>query len=90
VKVTSIILNQDHFQYNSKTCKLNGDTRMESQVSNVTAETFLQCLDSRVQFLAGAGNFSIHHRVQSGSGDHPASYPLGTRGSFPGGKAAVA
>jgi hypothetical protein len=38
--------------------------------------------DSRVRFPAGAGNFSLHHRL------HPASYPMGTRGSFPGGKAA--
>jgi len=36
--------------------------------------------------LAGAGNFSLHHRVQTGSEAHPASYPMGTRGS--GGKAA--
>jgi hypothetical protein len=43
---------------------------------------------SRVRFPAGAGNFSLHHRVQNGSGDHPASYSMGTRGSFPGGKAA--
>jgi hypothetical protein len=34
--------------------------------------------------------FSLHHRVQTGSGAHPASDPMGTRGSFPGGKAAVA
>jgi hypothetical protein len=31
------------------------------------------------------GNFSLHHRVQNGSGAHPASYPMGTKGSFPGG-----
>jgi hypothetical protein len=37
---------------------------------------------------AGAGNFSLHHRVQNVSGAHPASYPMGTRGSFPWGKAA--
>jgi hypothetical protein len=30
------------------------------------------------------------HRVQNGSVDHPASYPMGTRGSCPGGKAAEA
>jgi hypothetical protein len=42
---------------------------------------------SRVRFPAGVGNFSVHHRVQNGSGAHPASYPMGTRGSFPGGKA---
>jgi hypothetical protein len=43
---------------------------------------------SRVRFPAGAGNFSFHHCVQNGSGAHPASYPMGTRGSFLGGKAA--
>jgi hypothetical protein len=45
---------------------------------------------SRVRFPAGAGNFSLHHRVQNGSGAHPASYIMGTRGSFPGDKAAGA
>jgi hypothetical protein len=45
---------------------------------------------SRVRFLAGAGNFSLHHRVQNGSRARPASYPIGTGGSFPGGKAAGA
>jgi hypothetical protein len=45
---------------------------------------------SRVRFPAGAGNFSFHHRVQNGSGANPASYRMGTRSSFPGGKAAGA
>jgi hypothetical protein len=45
---------------------------------------------SRVRFPAGAGNFSLHHCVQNGSGAHLASYPMGTRVSFPGGKAARA
>jgi hypothetical protein len=45
---------------------------------------------SRVQFPAGAGNFSLHRRVQNGSGAYPASYPKGIRGSFPGDKAAGA
>jgi hypothetical protein len=45
---------------------------------------------SRIRFPAGAGNLSLHHRVQNGSGAHPASYPVGTRGSFPGSKAAGA
>jgi hypothetical protein len=35
---------------------------------------------SRVRFPAGTGNFS-HPRVQNGSGAHPASYPVGIRGS---------
>jgi hypothetical protein len=37
---------------------------------------------SRVRFTTGAGNYSPHNRVQNGSGAHPASYPVGTRGSF--------
>jgi hypothetical protein len=40
--------------------------------------------------LAGAGNFSLHHHVQNGSGAHPTSYPRVTMGSFPGIKAAEA
>jgi hypothetical protein len=43
-----------------------------------------------VCFPAGAGNFSLRHRVQTGSGAHPGSYPMGTGGSSPGGKAAGA
>jgi hypothetical protein len=31
---------------------------------------------------------SLLHVVQPGSGVHPTSYPMGTGGSFPGGKAA--
>jgi hypothetical protein len=48
-------------------------------------------LDDRgVRVPVGAGNFSLHHRVQTGSGAHPVSYPMGNRGSFPGGKEAGA
>jgi hypothetical protein len=43
-------------------------------------------LDDR--FPAEAENFSLHHGVQNGSGTHPASYPMGTRGFLPCGKAA--
>jgi hypothetical protein len=35
-------------------------------------------------------NFYTDHRVQNGSGAYPASYPMGTRGSFSEGKAAGA
>jgi hypothetical protein len=45
---------------------------------------------SRVRFPAGPGSFSVHHLVQNGSEAQPASYTMGTRGSFPGGKAAGA
>jgi hypothetical protein len=50
----------------------------------------LDDLVSGFRFPAGAGNFSLHHRFQNGSGAHPASYPMGTRGSFPRGKTAEA
>jgi hypothetical protein len=30
-----------------------------------------------VQFLAGARDFSLLHSVQTGSGNHPTSYPMG-------------
>jgi hypothetical protein len=43
-----------------------------------------------VRFSAEAGNFSLHHRVQTDSEAHPVSYPMGTRDSFPGGKVAGA
>jgi hypothetical protein len=45
---------------------------------------------SRFRFPAGAGNFSLHHRVQNRSGAYPASCPMGTGCSFPGDKAAGA
>jgi hypothetical protein len=45
---------------------------------------------SRIRFPTGAGNFSLHHRIQNCSGAHPASYPMCARGFFPGGKAAGA
>jgi hypothetical protein len=44
---------------------------------------------SRVRFTAGAGNFSLHHGVQNGSGTHPTS-SNGYKGLFPWGKAAGA
>jgi hypothetical protein len=47
-------------------------------------------LDNRVievRSLTGAEDFSSSPCVQTGSEAHPASYPLGTGGPFPGGKA---
>jgi hypothetical protein len=40
-----------------------------------------------IRFPAGTRHFSLHS-VKTGSGVKPASYPVGTGGSFPGGKAA--
>jgi hypothetical protein len=42
---------------------------------------------TEVRFPAGAENFSLRRRVQTGSVAHLASYSVGTRGSFPGGTA---
>jgi hypothetical protein len=47
-------------------------------------------LDDRaigVRFSAGAKDFFSSLCVQTGSGVHPASSPMGTAGPFPGGKA---
>jgi hypothetical protein len=41
-----------------------------------------------VDFSGNNGPFSPHHHIQNGSGAHQASYTIGTRGSFPRGKAA--
>jgi hypothetical protein len=38
---------------------------------------------SGVRFPVGAGNFSLLHRVQAGSGTHPASYSKCIGSSFP-------
>jgi hypothetical protein len=46
-------------------------------------------LDDRVLGVpVVAGNFYPHHRVKTGSGTQTVSYPVGTRSSFCGGKAA--
>jgi hypothetical protein len=45
---------------------------------------------TRVRFLAGAGNFTLDHHVQTSSVAHLAFYPIGTRGSFARGKVAGA
>jgi hypothetical protein len=45
---------------------------------------------SDVRVPVGARNFPPHHRIQTGYGAHPASYPMGSTGSFLGDKAAVA
>jgi hypothetical protein len=44
-------------------------------------------LGDRGSIPGGGWEFSLHHLVQNISGAHQASYPLGTGGSFPGGKA---
>jgi len=34
-------------------------------------------------------DFSLHHHIQTSSGAHSTSYPMGDRGSFPGSKVGV-
>jgi hypothetical protein len=45
---------------------------------------------ARVRFLAGVKDLSLFHSVQTGSGAHPASYPMGTGVFSPGNKVARA
>jgi hypothetical protein len=47
-------------------------------------------LDDRGVGFRWGQEFSLLHVVQTGSGVHPTSCPMGTGGSFPGGKAAGA
>jgi hypothetical protein len=56
----------------------------ERHIEAAMQETHYRLHDrgSRVRFPAGAGNFSLHHSVQNGSGAHPASYPKGTGDFF--------
>jgi hypothetical protein len=50
----------------------------------IAQSVFQQALGwtAQVQFSA-VQDFSLLHSVQTNSGAHPASYPMGTRGSFP-------
>jgi len=45
---------------------------------------------TEVRFPVGAGIFPLRHRVQTCSGAHTTSYPMGKIGSFPEGKTAEA
>jgi hypothetical protein len=67
-------------------------THVRSRDSSVGTATSYGLDDRKIgdRFPVGAGNFSLRHHVQTRSGAHPASYPLGTGGSLAGGKAAGA
>jgi hypothetical protein len=69
---------------------LNGSADTFSRNCGIALGYRLDDRGSRVRFPGGGWEFSLHHRVQNGSEPHSASYPMGTRGSFPGGKAAGA
>jgi hypothetical protein len=82
----------DTFENKSVQCKqrwLNHVSRMADRAGIAQRySTGLRAGWSGFRFSAGAGNFSLHLRVQNGSGAHPFSYPMDTRSSFPGGEAA--
>jgi hypothetical protein len=60
----------------------------DSSVSIVTLGYGLDGQGAGVLFLAGTTDLSLLNIVETGSGAHPTSYPMDTRGSFLGGKAA--
>jgi hypothetical protein len=67
--------------YNTTRC--HNPVKMEAAWTSVSSVGIaigygLENRGSRIRFPAGAGNFSLHHRGQNSSGDHPASYPVGT------------
>jgi hypothetical protein len=63
-------------------CEKRGSTPIK------TTDKIKPVMKYNFKLLAWARNVSLYHRVQNGSGTQPASYPMGSRGSFPGGKAA--
>jgi hypothetical protein len=62
-------------------------TTVINGIQNSQLRYGLEDRGSRVRFREGAGNVSLHYRVQNGSGAHPASYPMGTGVLSLGGKA---
>jgi len=87
------IVSYDEISYCSKVHTIKGTkfTLNKSRDSSVKRLGYgLDDRVSRIRFPAWAGKFSLHRRVRNSSGAHPASYPMGTRGFFPGVKAAGA
>jgi hypothetical protein len=64
--------------------------RIRSRSSSVSIATGNGLNDRMigVRFPAGAGNLSLRNHVQTGSGAHPTSYPMGTGGFFLGNQVA--
>jgi hypothetical protein len=81
-----------NLQYYTRRQFVTSTGQVESRDSSagIALDYGLDDWGSRVRSPAGARKFSLYYCDQNGSGDHPASYPMGTRGFFPGGKAAGA
>jgi len=69
-------------------CYSHSQTKSRDSSVSVTLGYGLDDQGSRVRLPTAAGNSSLYRRVHNDSGAHPASSLMGTRGSFPGGKAA--
>jgi hypothetical protein len=75
--------------FNFCVCRRSATFSLPSVEIELHYSFFLIFFKKLVYFIGSwAGSFSLLQRVQNGSGAHPASYPVGTGGTFPGGKAA--
>jgi hypothetical protein len=69
------------------TCNINEIQRSRGSSGSIVCDYGLDDRAFEVRSPTGAEDFSSSPCVQTGSGTHPASYPVGTVGPFPGGKA---
>jgi hypothetical protein len=63
------------------------DSKSRGSSGSIVSDYGLDDRAIEIRSPTGAGDFSSSPCIQTGSGAHPASYPMGTGGSFPGGKA---
>jgi hypothetical protein len=69
---------------------LHSPIRLHGVVLSLGTETTLRLRSWNFSGFDSRWGLGIFYRVQTGSGAHPASYPMDTKGSFPGGIAAGA
>jgi hypothetical protein len=60
--------------------QITGENKSRDSSIGIALGYLLDDRGPRVRFPKGAGNFSLHHRFQNGSGAQPTSYPMGTLG----------
>jgi hypothetical protein len=73
------------YLFNVTLISLVGNKRSRGSSGSIVSDYGLDDWAIEVQPPTGA-DFSSSPCIQTGSGAHPASYPMGTGGSFPGGK----
>jgi hypothetical protein len=78
------------FVTRSKLCPAKNNCKSPDSSVGIANRLRARWSSSRVRFPVGDVYFSLYHRVQNGFGTNPASYPICSWGSFPGGKAAGA